>query len=129
MNKRNYSGINIQWPISELILSGKKTIETRTYKIPQKYINQEMLMIETPGKNGNFRARIVGIIKFTNCFEYKSKTDFYEDIDKHQVTPQSPWAWKKEKKWGWNVVVIKLIQKPIILNKRKGIIYTNNIQI
>ena len=29
--KKSYVGINIQFPISQLIVDGKKTIETRTY--------------------------------------------------------------------------------------------------
>ena len=48
--------INIQFPISELILSGKKTIETRTYALPEKYIERDLYLIETPGSNGAFKA-------------------------------------------------------------------------
>lgn len=99
MSKKTYTGINIQWPISELILSGQKTIETRTYPIPKKYLNQEMLMIETPGKNGKFKARIVAIIKFTDCFRYKNKKDFYKDSHKHFVTSSSEWAWGTKSKY------------------------------
>lgn len=127
--KKTYTGINIQYPISQLILSGEKTIETRTYPIPEKYVGQEMLMIETPGKTGRFKARIVAIIRFENCFQYKNSKDFYKDVKRHCVTPDSPWAWKDEKpKWGWKISFKKEI-KLLILNKRKGIIYTQNIQI
>lgn len=129
MTKKTYTGINIQWPISELILSGKKTIETRTYSIPEKYLNQEMLMIETPGKNGKFKARIVAIIKFTDCYEYKNKNEFYKDSDKHFVTLDSDWAWDKKPKFGWEIKIIKKIFPPNIINKNKGIIFTNNISL
>ena len=122
--KKSYTGINIQWPISELILSGKKTIETRTYPIPEKYLNQEMLMIETPGKKGKFKARIVAIIKFTKCTKYVDKEDFYLDMDKHCVSPDSPWAWKDKNKYGWKVEVVKIFPSPITYAKKKGIKFT-----
>lgn len=129
MNKNKYTGINIQYPISELILSGKKTIETRTYQIPEKYLNKEMILIETPGKEGNFKSRITAIIKFTECFQYQNKKDFYSDTSSHCVTPDSKWAWKDGKKWAWKIVLLKKISPPIIYSKRKGIIFTKNISI
>lgn len=126
--KKEYSGINIQWPISELILSGKKTIETRTYPIPKKYLNEEMILIETPGKKGKFKSRMRAIIKFTDCFEYKSKSSFYRDSARHCVTPNSEWAWQPERgKWGWIVVVVKVFESPMALQKRSGIKFSSGI--
>jgi hypothetical protein len=124
-----YNGINIQWPISEDILKGIKTIETRTYPIPEKYINCEMLLIETPGKSGNFVSRITGIIQFTACKAYKNKKEFYLDKSKHLVEKDSPWAWKDKPKWGWQVKVIKKFKKPITYTGQKGIIYTRDINL
>lgn len=54
MKKRTLCGINIQFPISQLIVDGSKTIETRTYPIPDHYIGKEMILIETPGKIKSF---------------------------------------------------------------------------
>lgn len=127
--KKTYTGINIQWPISELILNREKTIETRTYPIPEKYLNQDMLMIETPGKNGKFQSRIVAIIKFTSCVKYKDQKEFYSHTNKHKVTKDSIWAWKDGDKYGWKLEVIKVFNRPITFNKPKGIVYTNNISI
>jgi hypothetical protein len=129
MSKKTYTGINIQWPISDLILSGQKKIETRTYPIPEKYLNQEMLMIETPGKEGRFKARIVAIIKFTECIEYKNKKEFYLDSEKHFVTPDSDWAWVDKRKFGWKIKVLKIYKYPTLAPLKKGIIFTNNIKI
>lgn len=123
------TGINIQWPISQEILSGKKTIETRTYKIPEHYINQEMYLIETPGKSKKFKARIIAVIRFFSCIEYKNEQDFYSDTDRHLVERGSIWAWKDKKKYGWEVELIKQISPPIELNTRKGIVYTKNISL
>lgn len=129
MIKKSYSGINIQFPISQLILSGNKTVETRTYPIPSKYLNEHLLMIETPGKTGNFKARIVAIIKFTSCFKYKNEKEFYSDTSKHRVDKNSPWAWNEKSKFGWDVEVVKIFPQPIKLTKNKGIKFTQNIKI
>ena len=110
MEKKLYTGINIQWPISQSILSERKTIETRTYPLPLKYLNQEMLLVETPGAKGKFKARIIAIIKFTACFKYKSKKSFYEDYYQHLVDKESPWAWRDKEKYGWKVEVVKEIK-------------------
>lgn len=127
--KRTFTGINIQWPISQLILEGKKSIETRTYPLPKRLVNQELLMIETPGPKGKFKARSVAIIKFTGCIEYRDSADFYMDIDRHCVQPGSLWEWKDEKpKYGWVVEVLEILPEPITCKKR-GIVYRKNIHI
>ena len=127
--KKQYTGINIQWPISELIINGQKTIETRTYDLPSQYLNTEMAVIETPGKNGKFKARIIGIVIFTECIKYKNKKDFYKDIDKHFVTKDSEWAWKDKAKYGWKVSIVKKLTKPIPAPLKKGIVFTKNINL
>ena len=125
---KSYTGINIQFPISKDILSGEKVIETRTYKLPKHYLNQEMAMIETPGKNGNFKARVVAIIRFTECFLYQNKEEFYLDIERHLVSKDSVWAWKEKPKYGWKVEIVKIISPPVLCT-RHGIIYRTNIQL
>lgn len=127
--KTLFTGINIQFPISQLILSGEKTIETRTYQLPEKFENKELLIIETPGKLGNFKSRIVGIIVFSESFEYKSKKEFYKDSLRHFVDKNSEWAWKEKKKWGWVIRKVTVFDKPQPLHKRPGIVYTTNISI
>ena len=126
---KTYPGINIQWPISELILSGEKTVETRTYPIPKKYLNQEMVLIETPGPKGKFKARTRAIIKFADYFLYESEEDFYADFERHRVSRGSPWAWvDKKPKWGWQIDLINILQSPTHLKKNKGIIFTKSIK-
>lgn len=128
MTKKTYTGINIQWPISQEILSGKKIVETRTYPIPPKYLNQEMLLIETPGPKGQFKARIVAVIKFTECFKYESKKKFYDDYQRHLVDKNSPWAWRDKGKYGWVTEVVKKVQ-PERPCPKKGMVYTKNIRV
>lgn len=129
MDQQTYTGINIQYPISQLIIKGIKTIETRTYPIPAKYLNQEMALIETPGKEGKFKARVIAIIKFTQCFQYSTKKEFYSDSGKHCVTKNSKWSWREGEKWGWPVKVIQILESPIVLKCQKGIVYTTNISL
>lgn len=130
MIKKKITGINIQFPISQLIISGQKTIETRTYPIPSSYVNQEMALIETPGKQGKFKSRVIAIIKFNDSFKYSSKQRFYSDSSKHQVTKDSKWAWVDGiEKWGWPVEVITVLKKPIPISKKIGIKYTKNIEV
>lgn len=126
---RRFTGLNVQYPISELILSGKKTIETRTYPIPKKYLNRDLLLIETPGKSGKFKSRAVAIIRFSRCFQYQSSKDFYLDRSRHFVSPESPWAWlDKNPKWGWEIDGLRLIA-PKTVTKRLGIKFTLDLTI
>ncbi len=130
MSKRKYTGINIQYPISQAIVEGKKTIETRTYPIPAHLVNQELLIIETPGKEGKFTARIIGSVVFGESFQYKTADAFYADTPKHLVTPDSVWAFSSKKpKFGWTVSQVRAFKKPLPAPKKKGIKFTKNIQI
>lgn len=125
-----YTGINIQYPISQLILDGTKEVETRTYPLPDRLVGVTLLLIETPGKTGKFRSRIAGTISFGPSVQYKSANAFYKDIDRHRVTENSPWAWTDEKpKWAWPILSVKRLTKPKTLNKRPGIVYTAKIRV
>jgi hypothetical protein len=126
--RETYTGINIQYPISRLIISGEKTIETRTYPIPEKYIGKELLLIETPGKVGRFNSRVVAKIIFAKSFKYQSVASFYQDTPKHQVDRNSEWAWDStHPKWGWPIVQVVSFKQPIVYRKQKGIVFTTNI--
>ena len=128
--KKTVSGINIQYPISTLILDGSKTVETRTYPIPKKYIGIEMAIIETPGPNGDFSARIMGTIVFGESFRYKSSKEFYLDQRRHCVDKNSSWKWNNTvPKWGWPILEVKKFAKPIIAPSKKGIKFTLGIKI
>jgi hypothetical protein len=125
--KRTLPGLNIQWPISQEILSGLKTVETRTYSLPQKYENTELAIIETPGPQANFKARIVGIVIFENSFKYLSKKDFYADYPSHRVDQNSAWAWDSKKpKWGWRIKCVVKFSQTIPFEGKKGIVFSKN---
>lgn len=121
-------GVNIQFPISQIILNGAKTIETRTYPIPAKYIGKLLYLVETPGAEGKFASRVIALIKFGEPFLYKSKAAFYADKARHHVTPDSQWAWRDKAKWGWPIVDVRPIQVAT-LKQRPGIKFTKEIEL
>ena len=128
MSKTSYVGVNIQFPISQEILSGSKTIETRTYPLPTAYIGQTMVIVETPGPKGKFKARIVAKVRFSGCFKYPSKAAFYRDTPKHLVTPNSPWAWREKAKWGWVIELVEPLPHTLPAG-RIGIKYTRGLKV
>jgi hypothetical protein len=128
MKMKHYVGINIQYPISRLIPEGKKTIETRSYPIPPDFIGTEMAIIETPGRNGRFKARIVGLITFGDSFRYRSSDDFYKDTPLHCVDSRSEWKWTDNKaKWGWPILNVRPLSEAKPAPLKKGIKYTKGI--
>jgi hypothetical protein len=126
--KQKYSGINIQFPISTQILSGSKSIETRFYPIAKHLVGKRIVMIETPGKTGDFRSRIVAFITFDESIPYASLSAFRRDYAKHLVDKGSPWDWQNGKiKWAWPIKELIVFKKPKELTRRSGIVYAKNI--
>lgn len=124
-------GINIQWPWSELLLSGKKTIETRTYPLPKKYIGVELAVIETPGPRGKKeagidRARVVGTITFGEPFRYATEQQWRQDRERHLVEPSDgQFSWDKREKlvWGWTVLKYRRLKQPANAPNKRGIVF------
>jgi hypothetical protein len=127
-------GINIQWPWSRLILSGEKTVETRHYPIPQKYIGQPLAIIETPGpkKEGSpRRSQIIGVVVFSTCFAYTSENKWKSDKRRHLVPGNhAQFSFDKEKtKWGWEIESVHTLKKPIRPPKKRGLLYTTQCRV
>lgn len=124
-------GINIQTPWSNLLINRVKTVETRSYHLPDKYIGQELTLIETPGKRGQFKSRAVGTITFSYSFQYANKEAWQDDFDRHCVPIDDPiYGWKYYKdKFGWVVSKITKFEKPIDITQRKGIIFTTGLKL
>lgn len=102
-------GINVQAPWASLLLEEKKSIETRTYPLPEKYVKQDLWLIETPGRLGQFKARVIGVIKFSGFKQYNSLAEFQDDFDLHLVRPDDPnYAWRNGvAKYGWIVEQVR----------------------
>jgi hypothetical protein len=113
MSRFIYPGINVQTPWARLLLEQKKQIETRTYPLPEKYVGKDLWLIETPGSIGKFKARIIGIIRFSDCKEYRSKAEFDKDLDLHLIHRDcKEYRWRAGfKKFGWIVQRVKPVEE------------------
>jgi hypothetical protein len=117
--------IEMQQPWAELILKGRKTIETRAYPLPPALINKPVLIIESPqgearqsslgdqlewtlGAEIQEGVRLVGWCRFGSVTEYRSLNDFGKDVRAHLVEGDSPFGWKEdtEKIYGWKVTEV-----------------------
>lgn len=118
-------GINIQQPWSQLLLNGDKTVETRTYPLPGKYVGKAFWLIETPGKYRNRVAMVVGIIVFETSILYLSRNQFIDDFKRHLVPVDHPlFGFKSDRaKYGWEVAEATAVTpfQPLV---RRGIVYT-----
>lgn len=120
-------GINIQFPFSELLINSDKCVETRTYPLPKKYEGEELALIETPGKTGKFKARIIGTITFSHSFKYHNKQEWTSDYNRHKVEQDSLFGWHEDKdKYGWVVSQIYKFDEPFPAPENKGMVFTSN---
>lgn len=136
LNYKSLTGINIQWPWSEHLLNGSKTIETRSYQLPESLKNIELAVIETPGPNGKknagiLKARIIGTIIFEDSFQYKTKKQWLSDHNKHLVEPDDElFAYtSKKEKWGWSIKSFTKLDKPVPPPTKRGIILAKNCKV
>ena len=98
-------GLNINWPFSQLILAGVKTIETRTYALGHRNIAQpdvEMWLVETRAQEDALakgwvlaggaavpprpeEAQIVSTVTFSRSGEYERPAAFRSNRENHWV--------------------------------------------
>ena len=120
-------GINIQAPWSTFLINGVKTVETRSYPLPKKYEGIELALIETPGKTGRFKSRIIGTITFSHSFKYKDQLQWDMDYNRHRVLSDDPlFDWNDDKpKYGWAVSNIVKFNDPVDPPKKRGIVFAS----
>jgi len=125
------TGLNIQIPWSTLLINGDKSVETRSYPLPEKYVGVELALIETPGKYGRFKSRIIGTITFSHSFQYPDKQSWKDDYNRHKVEEQDKFfGWNPLKsKYGWVVSDMKKFNTYKTTSQKKGIIFTHGIDI
>ncbi len=133
---RTIPGINIQWPWSELIASGKKTIETRKYDIPEKLRGQPLALIETPGPRGKKeaginKARIIAIVVFRKTYRYKNQKHWASEEPLHRVPAAEPrYRFKSGKpKWAWVVESVELLKRQKPAPKKRGIVFATSCKV
>lgn len=134
--KTSIPGVNIQWPWSRKIISGEKTVETRSYPLPEKHLNKKLAVIETPGKSGKklagiTEAQVIGIVVFSKSFRYKDKQEWEQDRKRHCVGSGDPlYQYRPGKaKWGWEISYIKNFKKPqpVPSRKERGIVFATSV--
>ena len=125
------TGINIQTPWSELLINEVKSVETRSYPLPEKYVGETLALIETPGRYGRFKARIIGTITFSHSFKYPDQRAWQDDYNRQCVAVDYLiYNWKDDKpKYGWVVSKVTKFDKPLDIRKRRGIIFTSGIKL
>jgi len=96
----------------------------------------ELAIIETPGPKGRKegglkRSQIVGIIVFSNSFQYLTRENWRADRKKHLVDEQdSQFGFQDDKpKWGWKVRHVESLLSPTSPPKKRGIVFALNCKI
>ena len=102
----------VTFPWTEKLLAGEKTIETRTYALPPRYLLQTVALYETDGTgNVGVLDRCVGLIEFSGCKEYKTKEEWRKD-SKHHCVPgdaaPEDYGWVEGvPRFGWTVQYVR----------------------
>ena len=109
-------GININdkdYPFTELIFSGKKTIETRKTPTLSPYVGKRVGIIKT----GKGKATLVGFATIGNPIYYETEAEFRKDENKHCVGAGSKYD---AGKFGYPIInPVKIIPRNIY---SKGIV-------
>ena len=135
----SYPGLNVQWPFSQLILSGVKTVEVRSYALGWRNIARpgvEMWLVETLGDASAIskgwvlqgdtaveprpkHAQIVGTVTFSEVEEgssgrYNNLAEFSGDIKSHRIGSGGKFDWKGEGAlYKWRVSAVRRLAQPV----------------
>lgn len=90
---------------TDLILSGKKTIETRNKRTLDPFIGEWVGLIRT----GVGKATLVGYVKFGEPISYNSE-NFNDDYDKHYVKNSDEEFFNNGNKFGYPIIDVKRIE-------------------
>jgi hypothetical protein len=99
--------------------------------LPKQYEGVELALIETPGKYGRFKSRIIGTITFSHSFQYQNKQSWIDDYHRHKVEEFDEfYSWNPKKlKYGWVVSNIIKFDETTPTPKKKGIVFTKNCKV
>lgn len=111
--------LDVRRPWSQMLLRGDRTIECRSYPIPQSSIGHQMLILETmpsplfwKSKDAGVvpdetSGKFVGCLVFESCREYLSHQQWEADCGSHRVDPAATvgnFGWDESKPmFGWVV--------------------------
>ena len=134
-------GLNINWPFSQLILAGVKTIEARSYGLGYRNIAQpgvEMWLVETPAPANAAskgwvlaggaamaprpeKAQMVGTITFPRSEEYESLAASRADRENHRIAKGGHYDWDGNgERHAWRVPTVRRLAQPVPQPGRKS---------
>ena len=127
-------GLNVQWPFSQLLARGLKTIEVRSYPVAKCTVKfaagEEVWLVETVGQTNHgatpldtvdldsrpSSARIVAAVTFAESCEYTILADFHADRARHCIVEGGAKDWSDSKpRFGWRVAHVRRLLQPIPL--------------
>ena len=114
-----------------MLLEGEKTVLLRSRPL-RDYQGKELWVRETHGTKPprDFKARIIGTIRFDDYIEYTDGEMFANDEHRHCFKPDSASAWKTtEKLYGWLVASKTLMPRPSAPVPRKGANDTHSLRV
>lgn len=103
----NINDSNVPW--TELILTGRKTIETRNRNTLKSYVGKKVGIIRT----GKGQAQLVGYMTLGEPKIYTTLEEFRKDEPLHQVSAGNEWDWNGIK-YGYPILDVERTEpKPI----------------
>jgi hypothetical protein len=132
-DKERKFGLEMQQPYSDLLVDGSKSIESRSYPLPEALLDTKIEILQSEkGQDGvssvpnrvalhnssdNSSSPLlkrIGWVTFSKCIQYTSCEEFEADREKHLVHPNSGYCWNYERPmFGW---VVKSYYKREIVN-------------
>ena len=136
MDHMKRAALEVQSPFSRLILSGKKTIETRAYPFPLDLIGSSIILCESlQGSDGVSRVAdevhqgqeglsLIGEIFISSSKEYQSQIEWDRDAEKHQVPKGSSYDWSPTecgRRYAWQIerVIVYSHELPVPTMRRR----------
>ena len=117
-NVRNEPGTEF----ADLIVDGKKTIETRRGRTLDSIVGSPAKVIRT----GQGRAMVIGEVVLDEPKVYLTKKEFDQDKSKHLVKDSSEFAFG-DIKYGYPISSFKRYDKPYLAPVNKGIVTTKEV--
>ena len=112
--KEPFNKIFIKGPFDRLIASGKKTLETRGNRLPEKYIGKPLVM-------KNEKNEAVGEVTFKGSRKIETKEEFDSLRNQHLVEEGSPFDFGNRKQtYVWEVDNVKKYTEPQKIEPMKG---------
>ena len=114
--------LSLKQPYAELITTGKKTIEIRSWNTKFRgkfYVHASGNTINKAMKKYGYtslaKRSIIGTAELVDVIKYGSDEEFLKDSDKHLVTKENleEFGWTKRKKYGFLLKNAKKIELPV----------------